>query len=178
MSGSNGKPKIPRRKKNGRPKAGSEVSKKLAKVSAIKHDGNAAAMAKDLGISPEAALKHLKKPEVKAVVHSARQIAIKKAGLSRNRAYAQMSRQMKATKAGEIITGKGKNKTVEVAMVPDWLEQDKARKDFLKIVGDYTDVQVQPITETPIIQMPVILIDNKQLIFNVGKEIIEDVQDV
>lgn len=124
-----------RKRKRGRPKAGTGVSKKLLKTMAIKHNGSPAAVAKELNIAEPTAAKHLKKPEIKKVVLSARAKAIRKAGLTRLRAYKQMARQLDAKKAGEIIIGKN----VLSRMVPDYPAQDAARKDFLKIMGDYTD---------------------------------------
>ena len=133
MSGDNGKPK---RKKHGRPKGGKGVSKKLIKTKAIEHDGSPSAMAEDLGISPATAHKHLEKPDIKKAVLSARAKAIKKAGLTRVKAYRQLADQLTAKKAGEIITKNGK---VKDKMIPDYPARDSARKDFLKILGDYTD---------------------------------------
>lgn len=128
-----------KRKKHGRPRAGKGISEKLLKTVAIKADGSPTAMAEELGISQQTASKHLEKPKIKKAILSARARAIKAAGLSRVKAYRQMANQMSAKKAGEVITGRGKTKKVESSMISDWPAQDAARKDFLKILGDYTD---------------------------------------
>ena len=130
--GDNGKAK---RKKNGRPKADKAISKKLIKAEAIKADGSPSKMAEALGISPQTADKHLEKKDIQKAVLSARNRAIKKAGLTRIRAYRQLANQLSAKKAGEIIV----RKKSKLAMVPDYQAQDSARKDYLKVIGDYQD---------------------------------------
>jgi len=133
MPGGNGKLK---KRKRGRPKAGEGVSKKLTKSAAIESDGSATKMAKKLGITKQSAQHHLQKPEIKKAVLTARGQAIRAAKLSRTRAYKQLSRQLDAKKSGEIIVKGGK---IRGKMVPDWPAQDSARKDLLKVFGDYTD---------------------------------------
>lgn len=85
-------------RKNGRPKALEARSKKLIKVTAVKTDGSPTAMAKTLNISPAAAQKHLNKPEIKKAVLSARELALKQAGITRLRVYKAIGAGLDATK--------------------------------------------------------------------------------
>lgn len=127
-----GKGKVTKKKKKPGPKG---TTDKTLQKAAIKADGSPTKMGKELGITPQSAHQHLQKPKIKKAVLTARARAIKAAGLTRIKAYKQLANQLSAKEAGEIIVrGKVKHK-----MIPNWQAQDAARKDFLKIMGDYTD---------------------------------------
>src|SRR3989304_2535500 len=77
------------KRKGGRPKGGG-VGKKLVLISAVKNDGKPCKVAEDLGITPECALKHLQKPEVKNAVLDARERALKKAGITLEKTFCKI----------------------------------------------------------------------------------------
>jgi DNA-binding transcriptional ArsR family regulator len=126
MSKGNGKHK----RKNGRPKSGDELSAKLIKVKAVQADGSPTKFAEATGMTPPAALKHLRKPEVQAAVLSAREKALKAAGISRALVYGKIKEGLEAkiysSFEGEVFESR----------FPDNKERRQTAETILKLFGD------------------------------------------
>lgn len=150
------------KRKNGRPKKGGEVQKKFLMVAAVKHDGKAKEIAKTLGISRQAVCKHLKKPEIKSLVEDSRALALKKAKISRARAYKKIAEGMEAmaisSYEGNVYISK---------KVPDYKERREHTKIALQLLGDLDSKEnSQP---PVVINMPVITVDGRPLKFDIGQ---------
>jgi len=147
MSGGNGKIKPTNgkpsngkhlKKKGGRPKKENSLPKILIQSEAVKADGSPTKMADALGITPQSAEHHLNKPEIQELIEDARSKALKKAGITREKAYKRLAEGMDAnattTYEGEIIESKN---------VPDYKERRENTKIALMLIGDL-DAQKNP----------------------------------
>lgn len=83
-----------------------------------KHKGNASALAREKGVTPQAIAKQIKQPEVQEVMQTVIEQCLKKAGITTTRVYGQLSAQLNAKR--------GKNK--------DWMAQDRARESALELM--------------------------------------------
>ena len=91
MTKGNGKPK----RKNGRPKSGEQLSKKLILAEAVKADGAPVKMAVALGVTPQTADRHLDNPTVKKAVLDARARALKRAGITLEKTFCKIGKNLR-----------------------------------------------------------------------------------
>ena len=133
----------------------------MLKAVAVKADGNSAKMGKALGIAQQSAYKQLQKPSVKKAVLSAREKALKKAGLTLNKAYQKIADGMKA---GVVVTN---GKTATETKAPDYKERREHTKIALQAMGELQGNEGSGI----IVNMPIILINGKKHDFDVGEVI-------
>lgn len=137
-------------KKHGRPKSKDELRTLTIIDAAIKNDGSPTATAKMLGITKQAADKHLDKPEIRNAVLNARAKALQAAQISRNRVYRRVAQGLDA---------------VEVAGRVDYKERRESSKLCLQLLGDLQDgSQSDPMR--PMVVMPVVVIDGNPLNYN------------
>lgn len=124
------------------PRLGPTVAKeravKLVKV-LNKHKGNQSAAARELGVTPQAVHDKTKQPIVQQVMQEVINKALKKANITTERVYNQLSKQLDAKK--KSLVGEE----------DDWTAQDKAREASLELMGhriksddkkDSTNIQV------------------------------------
>lgn len=102
--------------------------KGLLKVAAVKADGKAPVMAKILGISRQAAAKHLEKPEIKNAVEEDRDRLLREAGIVRSKIYSTAAAGMDATKM--VTVG------MEGMEVIDYKERRESAKLCAQLLND------------------------------------------
>lgn len=128
------------KRKRGRPKSKDALSTKLIQTEAVKADGSPTKMAKALGIAPQTADKHLKKPEIKAVVLTAREKAMKAAGLTREEAYLALRAGL-----GANATASYEGVVTESLGVPDYKERRQSAQAILGAYGDLKEVDTDKV---------------------------------
>lgn len=132
------------------------VAKKKLSQAVIKAQGNMTEAAKELGISRQAVAKRLtNNPDLKRSIQEQIEASLKKAGITSARVYKQLSSQLEA-------------KTPQND--PDWNAQDKARKDCLELMGHLDRPKEGSEAGQPIVVMPLIMVDNVPLKFNIGTQ--------
>lgn len=147
----------------GRPKPGTGISKKLLQTAAIKADGSPSIMAKELGITHQTASKHLQKPNLKKAVLSAREKALAKAQISREHIY----KRLKEGTDAKLITVRWDG-VAKKSMMPDYKERRENVKIALQLFDDLKK-DGEGGEGTIINIMPAILVDGKELKFDVGE---------
>lgn len=121
----------------------------------IKNGGNLTHAAHDLGIKqPSVSKRLIEHPELKITIQEKINQCLEEAGITTKRVYGQLSDQLSA---------KSIDKT------PDWLAQDKARKDALRLMGHLNDIPDGQLSSGTVVVMPVIKIDGNPLDFKIGK---------
>lgn len=114
-----------------RPETAKLRAAKLVK-SLSKHNGNQTEVAKELGVTKQAISDRLSNPVVKETIQETINRCLAKAGITEERVYGQLSKQLDAKETGIDENG-------NPIYRDDFNSQDKARKDALKLMGHSKD---------------------------------------
>lgn len=139
-------------------KAKKGLTKETLQAAAVKSDGSPTKMAKILGVSKPTAHQHLQKPDIKKLVLDEREKALKKAGLTRVRAYKRVKEALDANTLSFGVPTKNADHDIRL----------KAAKLTAELHGDLKTAQSGEGGANIIVNMPVVVIEGKPLAFKVG----------
>lgn len=133
------------------------LSDSVLKKAAIKSDGSPTKMAKILDVTPQTAYHHLQKPEIKKIILTEREKALKQSRLSRVKAYRRIDQALDAT---YVVFGK-KTRTADHSV------RLRAAQQTAEAFGDDSKSKENN-GSAIIIQMPVIVVQGNPIHFKVG----------
>lgn len=168
--------KLKLKKKN--PRGGQRgLKKKDVIVAAVKADGSPKKMADKLGISKPTAFQYLQQEDVKEAVLTARDKALKEAGIELNKVFKVIAAGMEATKviSCNVIAPSGEEMleahgtTKDFIDVVDYKERRESAKLCAQLLGEFKDSKESEGSGKVVVNMPVIFLNGQPLKFSIGK---------